>query len=203
MRYWNALVVLGAVASATVMVPAPAGAQLSDHHAVVATADPGADIAPGVDDDEPIGAAIRDRLLDDAVRAKEDEAVDWQALLAFYEGRGDKAIWVGRAGYTGKALSVMAEFATADEWGLNPDDFSVLSLPDDGPDTAPLTRDQRIEAESRFALNCRRTSIAARRSPIQRKFSMISLRLKSPVTFCGACTRSILSSKSCARSIWK
>ncbi len=153
MRLSTVRAVSGALVSMALLAPMAAMAQSSDHHTVIANADPGAVIMPGVDDDEPIGAAIRDRLLDDAVRAKEDEAVDWQALLAFYEGRGDQAIWVGKGGYTDKALSVMAEFATADEWGLNPDDFVVLSLPDDGPGTAPLTRDQRIEAESLFALN--------------------------------------------------
>jgi L,D-transpeptidase YcbB len=57
------------------------------------------------------------------------------------------------SGYTDRALAVMAVFATADEWGLNPDDFSVPPLPDDAPDATPLSREERIEAESKFSLN--------------------------------------------------
>ncbi len=130
----------------------PAMAQDATHHAVVATADPTAGLT-GTGAEPPIGVDIRQQLLNTQANPSEEEAVDWQALVAFYEGRADEPVWIGRAGYTAKAQSAMAEFATADEWGLNPDDFNIIPLADDTGDGAPLSRQQRIEAELRFAQN--------------------------------------------------
>lgn len=99
-----------------------------------------------------VGGVIRERLLADAKTAREEEAVDWQALIAFYEGRGDEPIFIGRAGYTAKAEALLQEFRKSADWGLDPEDYSVLDMGSDTSDRSELTLEQKVEAEQKFAL---------------------------------------------------
>jgi murein L,D-transpeptidase YcbB/YkuD len=99
-----------------------------------------------------VGAVIRERLLADAKSAKEEEAADWQALIAFYESRSDEPLFIGRAGYTSKAEALIEEFKKSADWGLEPSDYDVLDMGADSSDRAELTPDQKVEAEQQFAL---------------------------------------------------
>jgi len=149
-RVVGTIVWTGAVA--LIAVAAPAHAQRTEPAlAKVATAEANA-ILPGNVGDKPVGAVIRERLLADAKIAREEEAADWQALLAFYEARSDEPAFVGRAGYTAKSEALMAEFAKSADWGLDPSDYAVLELGSDADDRAELTQAQKVDGEMKFAL---------------------------------------------------
>lgn len=139
-------------AAALLCLSLPVRAQTSDPAATqVANAEPNA-LLPTDIKDPAVGSAIRERLLADAQLAKEEEAADWQALIAFYEGRADEPVFVGRSGYTPKAQALIAEFAKADEWGLDPQDFSVLDFGPDAESRSDLTPSQKVEGEMGLAL---------------------------------------------------
>lgn len=99
-----------------------------------------------------IGADVRQQLLSGAIGAREDEAADFQALIALYESRADEPLFVGESGYTPKGQALIEELSKADEWGLNPSDFQVASLGQQSPDRPALSRDQRVDAEMRLGL---------------------------------------------------
>lgn len=99
-----------------------------------------------------IGAVIRERLLADAKFAKEEEAADWQALIAFYESRSDEPVFIGRAGYTPKAEALIEEMKKSADYGLEPSDYTVLDMGSDSSDRAELTVEQKVEGEQKFAL---------------------------------------------------
>ncbi len=99
-----------------------------------------------------VGAVIRERLLADAKIAKEEEAADWQALISFYEGRSDEPLFLGRAGYTPKAQSLIEEFKKSADWGLEPSDYDVIDMGADSTDRPELTIEQKSDAERKFAL---------------------------------------------------
>lgn len=107
---------------------------------------------PAADAPQTVGAIIRERLLADAETAKEEEAVDWQALIAFYENRSDEPLFIGRAGYTSKAEALIEEFKKSADWGLEPSDYDVLDMGADSSDRAELTPSQKAEGEQKFAL---------------------------------------------------
>ncbi len=99
-----------------------------------------------------VGAVIRERLLADAKTAKEEEAADWQALMAFYEARADEPLFIGRAGYTPKAEALIEEMKKSADYGLDPSDYVVLDMGSDSSDRAELTPEQKVEGEQKFAL---------------------------------------------------
>ncbi len=99
-----------------------------------------------------VGAVIRERLLADAKTAKEEEAADWQALIAFYESRSDEPLFIGRAGYTSKAEALIEEMKKSADYGLEPSDYVVLEMGSDSSDRAELTPEQKVEGEQKFAL---------------------------------------------------
>ena len=152
--------VIGAVvwtgAAALVMVAAPVRAQDAASPipaaalAQVANADANS-LLPGTAAEPAVGAVIRERLLRDANTAKEEEAADWQALIAFYEGHADEPLFVGKTGYTPKAGALIDEFAKAGDWGLEPSDFSVLEFGSENADRPELTPAQKVEGELQFA----------------------------------------------------
>lgn len=146
--------VMGASLAAVLCASWPAFAEPQSPavEAVVANADTGALLPGTLEAGLPVGAEIRARLLEDAQTVKDEEAADWQALIAFYEGRADEPLFVGLSGYTAKAEALKAEFALAADWGLDPGAFDVLDLPADGTDRPALSHQQRVEAEQRFAL---------------------------------------------------
>lgn len=151
---WRAIggvVVAGVALAGAVSVPAQAQ-ETPGSRPIVANAETNALLPGNPEAERPVGADIRDRLLDDAKTVKEDEAADWQALIAFYEGRADEPFFVGRSGYTAKADALKAEFANAGDYGLNPGDFDVIDLGADASDRPALTHSQRVESEARFAL---------------------------------------------------
>ncbi len=107
---------------------------------------------PAANAPQTVGAMIRERLLADAKTATEEEAVDWQALIAFYESRLDEPLFIGRAGYTSKAEALIEEFKKSANWGLEPSDYNVLDMGADSSDRAELTPGQKADGEREFAL---------------------------------------------------
>ena len=107
---------------------------------------------PATTSPQAVGAVIRERLLADAKTAKEEEAADWQALIAFYEARADEPLFIGRAGYTPKAVALIEEMKKSADYGLDPSDYVVLDMGTDSSDRAELTPEQKVEGEQKFAL---------------------------------------------------
>jgi murein L,D-transpeptidase YcbB/YkuD len=148
-RWVSALVSTSLLALA---ISAPAVADPASESATkVANAEATAPL-PALASPQAVGAVIRERLLADAKIAKEEEAADWQALIAFYETRSDEPLFIGRAGYTPKAEALIEEFGKSADWGLDPADYDVLDMGSDSSDRGELTPEQKIEAEQRFAL---------------------------------------------------
>ncbi|MDX2309292.1 MAG: L,D-transpeptidase family protein [Hyphomicrobium sp.] len=159
MKYWALCVTVAILAGVSERSSAnaePSSATPTGAIEVATTTDHAAPgIAPSAADlltDRSVGADIRLRLLNDAAKAGEEDAVDWQGLIAFYEGRADEPVFMGRGGYTATAKALSDELAKADAYGLDPKAFVVPSFPDDAPGATPLAFDQRVEGELAFAL---------------------------------------------------
>ena len=148
-RWVSALVSTSLLALA---LSAPVQAETSSETATkVANAEATAPL-PASTSPQAVGAMIRERLLADAKTVKEEEAADWQALIAFYEARSDEPLFIGRAGYTLKAEALIEELKKGADWGLDPADYNVLDMGSDTSDRSELTPEQKVEAEQRFAL---------------------------------------------------
>lgn len=161
MRLWLVGAAAAACSISAVMaeaLAAPAGESNVEGRATVttgvATTVEGNALLPGAlsSADRPVGAEIRERLLADQDTAGDEEAVDWQGIIAFYEGRADEPLFVGKSGYTATANALVEEFARADDWGLDPKEFEYLTLPDAASGGAELTRKQQVDGELAFAL---------------------------------------------------
>ncbi len=74
------------------------------------------------------------------------EERDRNALLEFYQSRGDEPLWVTSSGFTPKAQQVIAELKRAAEWGFDPADYDVT---DPGPSPA---HEQVAQAESALSM---------------------------------------------------
>ncbi|MEQ1576631.1 MAG: L,D-transpeptidase family protein [Hyphomicrobium sp.] len=121
---------IGQAARALIPVPAPAAPP-------VATLD----AAPSPNTDGPAVAPPP------APTPPAPEEADQAALIALYASRQDEPLWVTAAGYTGKALDVIAELKNAGEWGLDPQEFEV-------PEVAQgaASRDDLAKAEMNLSL---------------------------------------------------
>jgi murein L,D-transpeptidase YcbB/YkuD len=139
-------------AAALVSLSLPARAENPDPSSTIVANTQANSLLPADVKKPTLGAAIRERLLADAAGAKEEEAADWQALIAFYEGHADEPLFIGRSGYTTKAQALNAEFAKADDWGLDPNDFTVIDFGPDADSRSELTQSQKVEGELAFAL---------------------------------------------------
>lgn len=128
-----------------------AGPAIADPATNVANAEANS-LLPATSPPQAVGAVIRERLLADAKTAKEEEAADWQALIAFYESRSDEPAFIGRAGYTPKAEALIEELKKSADYGLDPSDYVVLDMGTDSADRAELTHNQKVEGELKFAL---------------------------------------------------
>ena len=73
---------------------------------------------------DPVGIALQQKLSAATKgRADEAEAQDRAALAAFYAGRIYAPVWVSSNGLNAKAAAAIAEFAKANDWGLDAADF--------------------------------------------------------------------------------
>lgn len=73
---------------------------------------------------DPVGIALQQKLSAATKgRADEAEAQDRAALAAFYAGRLYAPVWVSSNGLNAKAAAAIAEFAKANDWGLEAADF--------------------------------------------------------------------------------
>jgi murein L,D-transpeptidase YcbB/YkuD len=142
---------VGLISTGIVALMGGAGPGLAEPATNVANAEANT-LLPATSPSQAVGAVIRERLLADAKTAKEEEAADWQALMAFYESRSDEPAFIGRAGYTPKAEALIEELKKSDDYGLDPSDYVVLDMGTDSSDRAELTHDQKVEGELKFAL---------------------------------------------------
>jgi murein L,D-transpeptidase YcbB/YkuD len=100
-----------------------------ERHDVDATAAP-AQVTPQAE-------ALKKALLALAAGGNEEERNERAALLSFYETRRFAPLWLDMSGVpTPKATSAMAEIARADEYGLDPRDFTLPAGLDQRAQTA-------------------------------------------------------------------
>ena len=145
-----------------------------------------------------------------AAADREDRA----ALAKFYAGRQHEPVGSRAAGLTPAAAAAMAEMRRADEWGLDAAAFQVPALSGSAP-----SRASRADAEialSLAILKYARHARGGRAEPtslsrnLDRKLpcsipprsSTRQPRPRTPTPICDPCTRSIRSSKRCARNTW-
>ena len=84
-----------------------------------------------------IVAQVRRKLAERDI-GRRAEGVDRAALVAYYAQRNGPPLWVTPAGFSSRALQVVAEIGKADDWGLLAAAFS-LPKPGDGPPDDPAT----------------------------------------------------------------
>ena len=85
---------------------------------------------PHLDPATPAAEAIRARLAEIPEEGEGYEQKERAALLEFYATRGYAPLWVTADGFNADAEAVVAALATANEWGLNPEDFPRPALAD-------------------------------------------------------------------------
>jgi murein L,D-transpeptidase YcbB/YkuD len=90
------------------------------------TAEPAAPEPPPAD---PVVVAVRAKLADPAIR-KDIAPADLAALESFYGGLEGPPLWVGDAGFSGKAKAAMQEIGKADDWGLSAAAFTLPPVSD-------------------------------------------------------------------------
>jgi murein L,D-transpeptidase YcbB/YkuD len=76
---------------------------------------------------DPVTAAVRAKLADKSFPGRDNVAEDISAVIEFYSTRAEP-LWTKDGSYTDKAKAIIAELRHADDWGLEPADFSVADL---------------------------------------------------------------------------
>ncbi|HRN85062.1 MAG TPA: hypothetical protein PK857_09600, partial [Hyphomicrobium sp.] len=93
---------------------------------------------PHLDPATPVAEAIRARLAELPEEGEDYELKERAALHEFYATRGYAPLWVNADGFNADAKAVIAALATANEWGLDPEDFPRPALADaESPDLTP------------------------------------------------------------------
>ncbi len=108
-------------------------------------------VANGTEADPPIGADVRKKIMDLSAKISEEEAADWQALLAEYEERKDEPLWVSKSGLNLRGEAIVAELANSGDWGLDASDFRVPTLKA-GSSSADIARDKLVDTEMQLSL---------------------------------------------------
>lgn len=115
-----------------------------------ATAQPAAEatpapaaVAPTAAPQTPLGTALKSRLASIPDGDDDEQKAERAAIVAHYESHPDAPLWIEAKGFNAPARAVVAEFAKAGEWGLEPSDFAAPSLAT-GRD---LTPDEQADAE--------------------------------------------------------
>ncbi len=93
-------------------------------------------------------AEFSQRLLVTDRRMSAADKADRAALLQFYAERRNEPVWVGEAGITAAAQSVIAEMSRADDWGLESADFQFPAL----ASHAEMSREVRADVEVEISL---------------------------------------------------
>ena len=83
---------------------------------------------PHLDPATPVAEAIRARLAELPEEGEDYELKERAALREFYATRGYAPLWVSADGFNPDATAVMDVLATANEWGLDPEDFPPPAL---------------------------------------------------------------------------
>ena len=104
-----------------------------------------AEAAPDVPAD-PVVVLIRSKLADAEIR-KDAHADDLAALETFYASRTTGPVWTSDMGFSTKAQSIVFEIEEAEDWGLDPKQFS---LPPYGE--LPANDEAQARAEIRLQL---------------------------------------------------
>lgn len=81
--------------------------------------------------EDPFAAALKAKLTETSPSSGARNKSDRIALVAFYEAREHKPLWTTPSGLSDRTQAVVAEFAKADDWGLDASDFAVPALPPD------------------------------------------------------------------------
>ena len=104
--------------------------------------------AKPVDTLDPIVALVRQKLAAAPLaRAGAADRDDHAGLAAFYAAHGSEPLWVGKEGFTARALQAMAEIRKADDWGLKASAFELPSPPE-----ASATAEMRAETEVKLGI---------------------------------------------------
>ena len=85
---------------------------------------------PHLDPATPAAAAVRARLAEMPEEGEDYEMKERAALLEFYATRGYAPLWVSAGGFNADANGVIEALGTANDWGLNPEDFPRPVLAD-------------------------------------------------------------------------
>ena len=147
----------GAALAKTATVGAPTSTEQSPTATAAPKADSAADptgaqpastdagAAPDVPAD-PVVVLIRSKLADAEIR-KDAHADDLTALEAFYASRTTGPVWTSDMGFSTEAQSIVFEIEEAEDWGLDPKQFS---LPPYGE--LPANDEAQARAEIRLQL---------------------------------------------------
>ncbi len=93
----------------------------------------------------PVIEAIRKKLAEKSLVGRDNLADDVVALAAYYGTRAEPQ-WTKDGAYTDKAKAVIAELKKADDWGLEPADFTIPDL------ASGAAADVQGAVEAQFAL---------------------------------------------------
>lgn len=129
---------LATEAEATEAIAAEAGAHAPADQAVTEKTATEKIEKPHLDPATPVAEAVRVRLAELAEEGEDYELKERAALHEFYATRGYAPLWVSADGFNADAKAVIAALATANEWGLDPEDFPRPALADaQSPDLTP------------------------------------------------------------------
>jgi murein L,D-transpeptidase YcbB/YkuD len=136
---------LAIVLAATSVAPALAEPRPIDEPPGVT--EPALDVPAMSEINDSVAAAIGQELAGLPTEGSAEEIKERAALIDFYEQRANAPLWVTEAGLTEKAGSVARELANAGDWGLEPRDFALPNLPQDGGAAARLDQGNLASAE--------------------------------------------------------
>ena len=94
---------------------------------------------------DPVIEAVRKKLAEKSLIGKDNLAEDVAALVDYYDTRVEP-LWTKNGAYTDKAKAVIAELRKADDWGLEPSDFTVADI------ASSIAPDAQGVAEAQLAL---------------------------------------------------
>jgi murein L,D-transpeptidase YcbB/YkuD len=97
----------------------------------------------------PAATAIKTRLESLSETEIEQDKKERSALLAFYAARAHAPLWVDTKGLNADANALIAEFAKAGDWGLDPRDFPTPKIE---PAAGDLTPEAQAAAEVDLSL---------------------------------------------------
>jgi murein L,D-transpeptidase YcbB/YkuD len=147
-----ALVVAAAVIVPAVAMPRPALAQAEGTDPAIASdstlaADPALEADRASEPATPGATALARKLAALPAEGPEQEIKERSVLIAFYEKRQNRPLWVDEKGLTQKAAAIVREIKSAGDWGLDASAFKLPDLPTDANPVATLDPERMADAE--------------------------------------------------------